>query len=104
MTTSINALEDLWPLQAELNARAGFDTLALGEALNAALESGDDEAARLACGKALKAYLDAMADECHELKSCLAWKNWYAEAKEGKQHILQDVQNARVEIIDMLFF
>ena len=32
------------------------------------------------------------------------WKHWYREAKEGRQYQLQDVQNARVEAIDMLFF
>ncbi|HUT58229.1 MAG TPA: hypothetical protein VNA25_10315 [Phycisphaerae bacterium] len=35
---------------------------------------------------------------------CLAWKHWYAEAREGRQHELRDVQNARVEAVDMLFF
>ena len=28
----IASLEDIWPLQAELNRRAGFDTLAIGRA------------------------------------------------------------------------
>jgi hypothetical protein len=103
----INALEDIWPLQARLNARAGFDTAALGEQLAAAEASGDKpglEAARLEAGRALKNYLDALASECHELQDCLSWKHWYREAKEGRQHELQDIQNARVEATDMLFF
>ena len=29
----IASLEDIWPLQAELNKKAGFDTRGLGEAL-----------------------------------------------------------------------
>jgi hypothetical protein len=96
-------LKDIWPLQADLNARSGYDTLALGESLR---DAGDepDEATLLAVGKALKCYIDAMSSECHELQDCLAWKHWYREAKEGKQHILQDLQNARVEVTDMLFF
>lgn len=96
----IQSLNDLWPLQAELNARSGFDTLTLGQALS---ENPSDEAL-LAAGKALKCYIDAMSSECNELQECLAWKHWYREAKEGRQYLLQDVQNARVEVTDMLFF
>lgn len=103
----ITSLESLWPEQAALNARAGFDTQALGEALAAAERSGKlDEAGpvRLKVGRAVKNYLDALASECHELQAALAWKHWYREAREGRQHELQDLQNARVEVIDMLFF
>jgi len=101
--TPIGALKDIWPLQAELNKRSGFDTLALGDALR---EGGDapDEATLLAAGKALKCYIDAMSSECNELQDCLAWKHWYREARQGRQHALTDLQNARVEAIDMLFF
>ena len=96
----ICSLNDIWPLQAQLNARSGFDTLALGLALG---DNPSDEAL-LAAGKALKCYIDAMSSECNELQDCLAWKHWYREAKEGKQYLLQDLQNARVEVTDMLFF
>lgn len=115
--TAIRSLEDIWPLQAELNRKAGFDTRALGAALAAALDAADtpnetpeaDAEApaaeeRLAAGRALKNYLDALAAECHELRDCLSWKHWYREAREGRQYELQDVQNARVEAADMLFF
>jgi len=92
-------------MQASLNARAGFDTQALGEELLAA--AGDkplpDEVA-LRIGRALKNYIDAMSAECHELQECLSWKHWYREARQGKQYQLQDLQNARVEATDMLFF
>lgn len=98
---SINSLEDIWPLQAALNAKSGFDTLSLGKDLAA---NEDDEQARLKAGVALKNYIDALASECNELQDCLSWKHWYAEAKSGKQYQLQDVQNARVEATDMLFF
>ncbi len=117
---TINSLEDIWPLQAELNARAGFDTRALGEALSEAMaEAGTYEPSpegvdpdrsrtgpnvRLEVGRALKNYIDALAAECHELQECLSWKHWYSEAKQGRQYELQDLQNARVEATDMLFF
>ncbi len=102
---SIESLQDIWPLQAELNSRAGFDTAGLGDKLRAAEQSGQiDEATAVDVGRALKNYIDAMAAECHELQECLSWKHWYKEAKEGRQYQLQDVQNARVEATDMLFF
>ncbi len=104
---TVSSLEDIWPLQAALNARAGFDTQALGEALSAAEASGELPAAggvRLEVGRALKCYLDALTAECGELQDTLAWKHWYREAHEGRQYELRDVQNARVEATDMLFF
>ena len=105
--TTIESLEDLWPLQAALNKKAGIDTQALGAALAAAEGQGnlpEQGGPRLDVGRALKNYLDAMASECHELQDCISWKHWYKEAKEGRQHELRDVQNARVEAIDLLFF
>ncbi len=104
---AIRSLEDIWPLQAELNKKAGQDTLALGAALRAAEEGGGlppEGGQRLAVGRSLKNYVDALAAECHELQDCLSWKHWYKEAREGRQHELRDIQNARVEAADMLFF
>lgn len=106
---NLSSLEDLWPLQAELNARIGIDTLRLGQSLNDILRSGEKDSPaaenlRLEVGRALKNYLDALAAECHELQECLSWKHWYAEARQGRQYQLHDLQNARVEAIDMLFF
>ena len=102
----IRSLEDIWPLQAALNAKAGIDTAALGCALAAAEQAGAEPLApaRLSAGRALKNYVDALVSECHELQECLSWKHWYAEAKAGRQYELQDAQNARVEATDMLFF
>jgi hypothetical protein len=103
----VRALEDIWPLQAELNARVGIDTLALGRRLAEEEARGAPPAeggVRLEVGKALKNYIDALASECHELMECLAWKHWYQEARQGRQHELRDLQNARVEAVDMLFF
>ncbi len=99
--TPPKSLEDIWPLQADLNARAGFDTQALGQKL---LADETDDATRTDVGRALKNYIDALASECNELQDCLSWKHWYKEAREGKQYQLQDLQNARVEATDMLFF
>jgi hypothetical protein len=82
----INSLEQIWPLQAQLNERAGVDTAGMGKLLKISESTGRleaDEAIRLQVGRAIKNYIDAMMAECHEL---------------------QDVQNARVEAIDMLFF
>ena len=104
---ALESLEDIWPLQAALNERAGFDTAGLGRALVEAEAAGDEQRAaelRTQVGRALKNYLDALVSECHELQDCLSWKHWYQEAKEGRQYELQDLQNARVEATDMLFF
>ncbi len=103
MTQQVRSLEDIWPLQAGLNARAGFDTKAIGEALGGEAASSQ-QTALLAAGRALKNYIDALAAECGELQDCLSWKHWYKEAKEGRQYELRDLQNARVEAVDMLFF
>ncbi len=103
----IRSLEDIWPLQAELNKRAGFDTLGMGAALaRAEWEDNlpDEGGLRATIGRAVKNYLDAIVNECYELQDCLSWKHWYREAKEGRQYELQDIQNARVEATDMLFF
>jgi len=97
----ITSLEDIWPLQGKLNARAGFDTQSLGKNL---LADETNQESLLAAGRGLKNYIDAMMSECSELQDCLSWKHWYKEAKEGRQYQLQDVQNARVEVTDMLFF
>ena len=104
---SIKSLEDIWPLQAKLNARASIDTHKLGSLLAKALadESLDEQGGlRVEVGRALKNYIDALAAEGHELQDCLSWKHWYSEARQGRQYELQDIQNARVEAIDMLFF
>jgi hypothetical protein len=105
--STVGTLEQIWSHQAALNKQAGFDTLELGRAL-AALEKSDalpaSGGARLSVGIALKNYVDALLAEGMELRDCLAWKHWYQEAKEGRQYELRDLQNARVEAIDLLFF
>lgn len=99
------ALADIWALQAQLNRRAGFDTEAIGRPLASSASAEEVEpGALLEAGRALKNYIDALSSECQELQDCLSWKHWYREAKEGRQYELQDLQNARVEAVDMLFF
>ncbi len=104
---TIASLEDIWPLQAALNARAGFDTQGLGQKLAAALDNKtlpEEGGLRVEVGRAIKNYLDALSSECSEMQDCLSWKHWYREARQGRQYELRDIQNARVEATDMLFF
>ncbi len=86
-------LEELFKKQAELNKRTGFDAQALRD-------NFDPQYA----GEWLNNYLAAMSNELEELRDCTFWKHWCQEAKDGKRFQLHDVQNARVEVIDLLFF
>ncbi|MHC4293201.1 MAG: dUTP diphosphatase [Planctomycetota bacterium] len=86
-------LKELFKKQAELNKRTGFDP----EALRTNLDPQE-------AGIWLNNYIAAMANELEELRDCTFWKHWCQEAKEGKRFMLHDLQNARVEVIDMLFF
>lgn len=86
-------LHELFQHQAELNRRIGFDP-------NELRDNFDPQVA----GEWLNNYLAAMSNELEELRDCMYWKHWCKEAKEGKRFHLHDLQNARVEVIDMLFF
>jgi len=86
-------LKELFDKQAELNKRTGFDAHALRE-------NFDPQYA----GQWLNNYLAAMSNELEELRDCTFWKHWCKEAKEGKRYMIRDLQNARVEVTDMLFF
>jgi len=55
-------------------------------------------------GKWVNNFLMAMSNELEELRNCMYWKHWCKEAKEGRRFELHDLQNARVEVTDMLFF
>ncbi len=85
--------QELFDLQANLNARCGFDAERLREAF-------DPQTA----GEWINNYLAAMTNELEELRDCTYWKHWCAEAAEGKRFQLHDLQNARVEVIDLLHF
>jgi len=86
-------LRELFAKQAQLNKRTGFDPDALRTDF-------DPQTA----GIWLNNYIAAMSNELEELRDCTFWKHWCKEAKEGKRFLLHDLQNARVEVIDMLFF
>jgi dimeric dUTPase (all-alpha-NTP-PPase superfamily) len=86
-------LKELFDRQAELNKRIGFDAHAMRA-------NFDPQKA----GEWLSNYLMAMSNELEELRDCTYWKHWCKEAKEGRRFEIHDLQNARVEVIDMLFF
>ena len=86
-------LQELFEKQAELNTRIGFDP-------NELRAHFDPQKA----GEWLNNYLAAMSNELEELRDCTYWKHWCAEAQAGNRFLLHDLQNARVEVIDMLFF
>ena len=86
-------LEQLFQCQAELNKRTGFDAQALRENFDPQL-----------AGEWINNYLAAMSSEIEELRDCTYWKHWCAEARAGERFKVNDLQNARVEVIDMLFF
>ncbi len=86
-------LRELFERQGELNRRIGMNTAAMRE---------DFDPAR--AGRWINDYLMAMSNEIEELRDCTFWKHWCSEAKDGRRFELHDLQNARVEVIDMLFF
>jgi dimeric dUTPase (all-alpha-NTP-PPase superfamily) len=86
-------LDELFAKQAALNRRIGFDPDALRKDF-------DPQQA----GEWLHDYLMAMSNELEELRDCTYWKHWTSEAKRGRRYYLHDLQNARVEVIDLLFF
>jgi hypothetical protein len=86
-------LQQLFAWQAELNRRTGFDAAALRARF-------DPQVA----GEWLNNYITAASNELEELRDCTFWKHWCAEAKAGQRYRLSDLQNARVEVIDLLFF
>ena len=86
-------LAELFELQASLNKRIGHDTQALRE-------NFDPRKA----GELLNDYIMAASNELEELRDCTYWKHWCREAREGRRFELHDLQNARVEVIDLLFF
>jgi hypothetical protein len=86
-------LKELFEKQAELNLRTGFDAKAMREKF-------DPQTA----GIWLNNYIAAMSNELEELRNCTFWKHWCKEAKQGKRFCINDLQNAKVEVTDMLFF
>ena len=75
-------LEHIWDMQSELNARIGVET------------EGMDEATQQTW---LLNYARAMTQELAELTDSVPWK-WWAKYQEF------DLQNAKVEIVDLFHF
>lgn len=86
-------LKKLFELQAELNRRVGFDAQALRQDFDP-----------LVAGRWLNDYIAAASNELEELRDCTFWKHWCSEARQGRRYEIHDLQNARVEVIDLLFF
>lgn len=86
-------LEELFERQAELNKRIGYDTKALRENFDP-----------LNAGRWLNDYINAACNELEELRDCTFWKHWCTEAAQGRRFEIHDLQNARVEVIDLFFF
>jgi len=86
-------LDDMFDKQAELNKRIGYDTKSMHDRFDPA-----------SAGKWLNDYILAAGSELEELRDCTFWKHWCSEAKAGRRFEIHDLQNARVEVIDLLFF
>ena len=86
-------LTDLFERQAALNRRIGHDT-----------QSMRDRWDPLVAGQWLNDYIVAASNELEELRDCTFWKHWCSEAQQGRRFAVHDLQNARVEVIDLLFF
>ena len=86
-------LKDMFERQAALNKRIGYDTKSMKDRFDPAI-----------AGKWLNDYIIAASNELEELRDCTFWKHWCAEAQQGKRFAIHDLQNARVEVIDLLFF
>ncbi len=86
-------LQDMFEKQAALNKRIGYDTKSLHDRFDPLL-----------AGQWLNDYIIAASNELEELRDCTFWKHWCSEARLGQRFAVHDLQNARVEVIDLLFF
>ena len=78
----MDKLEEIFKMQYELNKRIGIDSEALS----------DEERIKWTLN-----YIRALQQEAAELTDSLPWK-WWAKYQKF------DIQNARVEVVDMLHF
>ena len=100
-------LEQLFKEQKRLNKRCGCPVDVIREHLRAIANTNQVPSKEITIqgiGEWVNNYLDAMASEVQELKDCLYWKHWCQEAQDGRRMELHDLQNARVEVVDMFFF
>jgi len=93
-------LQELFDKQTELDCRTGFDA---NKVKGLSTHEITREVRRY-MGWRLNDLLIAMSNEIEELRDCTFWKHWCIEAQEGRRFELFNLQNARVEVIDMFFF
>jgi len=89
-------LNELFDIQAELNKKIGH--------LAPNTKVRDEEEQLIWMGGWLHNYIMAMQSEVEELRDCVYWKHWYKEAREGKRFYLKDINEAKKEVVDLLFF
>lgn len=96
----IKTLEGVFEAQARLNARCSRDP----EALNIDSAAPFAPFERKLAGEWINDYIAAIHSELEELRDCTYWKHWCKEAQQGGRFELHNLQNARVELVDILFF
>jgi len=92
----IRSLQDIFSAQATLNTRCGRDPRML--------VLGNGRFDWKLAGAWINDYIDAVSNELEELRNCMFWKHWCKEAQGGQRYLIHDTQNARVELIDLVFF
>jgi len=90
-----DSLDIIFKKQCELQKQYGFD---FGELISSHGQNSS------IIGTMLVDNIDCIHNELEELRNCIFWKHWCDEAKEGRKNEVRDVQNARVEVIDILHF
>ncbi len=98
--------EKIYTEQAKLNERCGVPVLNIIDGLSVPVATIATHFAALMrlAGTHLNDYIMAVSNELEELRNCTNWKHWCKEAQQGNRFALNDLQNARVEVIDLFFF
>ena len=90
-------LSELFKIQQELNVRCGFDAEEL-------FWRADGKIDLQFAGIWVNNFIMGAYSELEELRDCTHWKHWYKEAREGKRFQIHDLEGARKEVVDLLFF
>lgn len=93
----MDRLEEVFELQRRLQTRLGRDVEPWTN-LGWTDQAGEDEAKRR-FWSVLRDDVEAMQQELAELTDCFPWKHWRPASAQSF-----DLQNARVEVVDMLHF
>lgn len=95
----ISSLQDVFKAQEKLNARVDRDVRDLKDVVE------DNSFDLQVAGEWVSGYIAAIHNELEELRNCMFWKHWCKEALEDDRlYEIHDLQNARVELIDIVFF